>query len=719
METRQIVAIENKGKKTLLTVTDLEEGPLYGIPPNRPLGDDFHSGDIVTIADREKYEIAEVVGVDEHAGVVKVSQLLTPPGFWILDYDGSHPPDLPETPDNFTLPLCYLRKHIPLGTPVYYWSRIDDEWDIVHAQHGRRLQVNFSWVPLDLSSEPVPADPGGHGSISPPKDYLQWHDFVREIIFHVIDRYGAPTLDFYYSVGNEHNFPIFWSGGKDGFYELYDYTVNAILTAFEDRGMDASQVQVGGLEAAYYGGRGWTKDALYHCSGAADKPGGGIQEYNYVCSDPRMVGKRAARVEAICAAHGGKGSPIDFASMHEYRHSSDSVSDMNYIRDQALAMDPTYYEDLNVTCFECTPDWIPRIDPASGKMYEGNGFFPTWCADWMQRMVARAESDNRYARHETVLTVWPFDYNGQGLSSITGLIQMDDDGDGTEDRIATIKKGIFNYIELLAHMNRDLDALPAQNIEGIRFAGVRSPSPDLHRILLYNHDKYDTESSEETEFTAQLSLSGIPWTAVKINRWRVDRDHSSPYHAYQDLPAKSLYAPEDIVALEESDDLVEDGLPQYFETSSGSLNLDAPLRVNGVTLVEMRIWDEDQDNVVGPEDCNDDNDQVWSIPGEALNLQLVHDHQMEQTDLAWNPPNDLGGTFILYDTLRSSDPSDFETGTFCLESNGADTASTDTDPLEVGDVFYYLIRAENDCPSGHGSLGSDSEGMARIGRSCP
>ncbi len=719
METRQIIAIENKGKKTLLTVKDLEEGPLYGIPPDRPLGDDFHTGDLVTIADREKYEVAEVQGVDEHAGVVKVSQLLNLPASWILDYSGSHPNDLPETPDNFTLPLCYLRKHNPIGTPVYYWNRIDDEWDIVHAQHGRRLQVNFSWTPLDLSSEPVPANPGGHGSISPPKSYHQWHDFVREMIFHLIDRYGEPTLDFYYSVGNEHNFPIFWSGGKDGFYELYDYTVNAILTAFEDRGMDASQVHVGGLEAAWYGGRGWTRDALYHCSGAADKPEGGIVEYNYVCADPRMDGKRAARVEAICAAYGGKGSPIDFVSMHEYRHASDSVSDMNYIRDTAIAMDSTYYENLNVTCFECTPDWIPRPDPAAGKMYEGNGYFPTWCGDWMQRMVARAETDTRYARHETVLTVWPFDYNGQGISSITGLIRMDDDGDGTEDRIATIKKGIFNYIELLAHMNRDLDTLPAQDIEGIRFAGVRSPAPDVHKILLYNHDKYDTESSEETEFIAQLSLTGIPWTAAKINRWRVDRDHSSPYHAYQALPEKSLYAAEDIVALEESDDLVEDGPPQYFETPSGSLNLSVPIRVNGVTFVEIRKWDEDQDGIVGPDDCDDANDQVWSAPGESQNLLLTHDKETGETTLMWDPPADLGATFGLYDTIRSDSPSNFETDAVCVETDGSDTTSIDTDSPDVGSSFYYLTRAENTCPLGQGSLGTDSNGMERNGLNCP
>src|SRR5262245_5300911 len=260
-ETRRVVGVENKGQRTLLTLVDLPEGPLYGIAPNRPLGGDFHAGDLVTVADREKFEIAQVVSVDDNQGTIKISQLLNPPATWILDYPGSHPADNPRTPDNFTLPLCYLRKYSPVGTPLYYWSRIDDEWDIVHGQHGRRLQVNFSYTPLDLAREPVPADKGGHGSIGPPKDWLEWHAFVREIVFHEIDRYGPAALDFYYSVGNENNFSIFWSGGNNGYYEFYDYTVNAVLTAFEDRGLDASRVQVGGIEAAGLGGRTWIQDA--------------------------------------------------------------------------------------------------------------------------------------------------------------------------------------------------------------------------------------------------------------------------------------------------------------------------------------------------------------------------------------------------------------------------------------------------------------------------
>jgi xylan 1,4-beta-xylosidase len=726
METRQVTAVTTRpnGERQIF-VTDLEEGPLYGIAPGRPPSDDYAIGDIVTLADREKSETATVTKVNDAQGFVQVTPLTTPDAAWILDYTGSHPTDNPETPDNFTLPLCYLRKLDPIGTPVYYWSRIDDEWDIVHGQHGRRLEVNFSYIPLDLSREPVPASTGGHGSIHPPKDDLQWHDFVRQITFHVIDRYGAVAEDFLYSFGNENNFNIFWGGTRDEFYKYYDLTANAVLTAFEDRGLDASAVRVGGIEAAGLGGRGWLQDVFYHCSPTANKPGGGIVETNFACVDPRFNPTHLSqRFATLCAANANRGTPLDFVSIHEYEQSDQAVADLHNVRADSLAIDAAFFDTLSVDCFECTPDWIPRPDPAAAAIYLGNGYFPSWCADWMQRMVERAESDPRYAIHESGLTVWPFDYNGQGITSFTGLMRVDDDGDGTEDRISTIKKAIFNYIELLASMNRELDALPAQNLAGIRVAGVRSPAADAHRLLLYSHDEQDTESRESAELGVHLDLSSIPWPAATVRRWRVDRDHSSPYREYLQLPEKELYRPADLVGLEGTDDLALDGPPVDHDTASGQLALDAPLSVNGVTLVEIRERDLDGDGlgdtadncpqVANPSqqdddtdgrglacDCDDGDPGAWALPAVVAGVRLSIDGT-GQTVLDWLSQATAAGPSTSYDVvdgllseLRASN--DF-TDAACLLSQAGEPPAIDpgVDP-PPGEGRYYLLRARNGC----------------------
>lgn len=726
-ETRRVTRVQNFSGQTYLGVIDIEEGPLYGIPPGRPLSLDYHPGDVVTLADREKYEIATVVAVDDATGTVALTPLATPPGAWILDYPGSHPADNPETPDNFTLPLCYLRKLDPVGTPVYYWTRLDHEWDLVHGQLGRRVQVNFSFIPVDLSRVPVPENPGGNGSISPPKDRLQWHEFVRAVTFHLIDRYGAATLDFYWSVGNENNFSIFWAGTKDEFYELYDVTVNAVLTAFEERGLDASRVIVGGFEAAGLGGRSWLRDGMYHCSGLADQPQGQIVETNAVCIDPRFEGRRAARVAAICAAHADKGAPLDFVSIHEYEHADLAVQEMTQVRDDALAIDAQFYERLNVASFEATPDWIPRTDPAAAAMHLGNGFLPTWCADWIQRMVERAEGDPRYARHESVLTVWPFDYNGQGISAWTALMRVDDDGDSTQDRVVTIRKAVFNMAELLAHKSRSLDALPAHDRAGIRVGGVRSASPTAHTLLFYAHDKYDTESRDETALTIDAGITGIPWSSATVRRWRVDRDHASPWRAFQALAKKDLYSPAELAGLEAADELVLDGPPETLDTGQGTLELAVPLAVNGITFLEIVERDLDGDGIGDSHDncaeqpnpsqedadadgrgaacdCDDLDELAWSVPGEVSDL-AVSRGAAGTTSLDWASQAETAGPAVRYDVVGASlaglrGAGDFA-GAACLQSQAGEPPVVDASGAPTpGDGSYVLVRATHACGSG-------------------
>jgi hypothetical protein len=114
-------------------------------------------------------------------------------------------------------------------------------------------------------------------------------------------------------------------------------------------------------------------------------------------------------------------------------------------------------------------------------------------------------------------------------------------------------------------------------------------------------------------------------------------------------------------------------------------------------------------------DCDDASPDVWATPGEVLDLAFL-----DRSTVAWSEPLEPGGTTLLYDTLRSSDPADYETGAMCVESDdGSDRVATDTAEPTPMSVFHYLIRAQNACPNGEGPLGMDSNGESRTGRSCP
>lgn len=127
----------------------------------------------------------------------------------------------------------------------------------------------------------------------------------------------------------------------------------------------------------------------------------------------------------------------------------------------------------------------------------------------------------------------------------------------------------------------------------------------------------------------------------------------------------------------------------------------------------LGLSDDDGDGRFGPEfDCNDTSNTVWSIPGEARALTFT-----TKTALNWSAPLSPGGTAPLYDTLRSSSPSDFGPTATCLESGGTDNTTAETAKPPAANAYFYLVRAKNSC--GMGTLGARSNGVERVGRVCP
>ncbi|HEX6849926.1 MAG TPA: putative metal-binding motif-containing protein [Candidatus Polarisedimenticolaceae bacterium] len=119
-------------------------------------------------------------------------------------------------------------------------------------------------------------------------------------------------------------------------------------------------------------------------------------------------------------------------------------------------------------------------------------------------------------------------------------------------------------------------------------------------------------------------------------------------------------------------------------------------------------------------DCNDANAAIWGTPGEARSLVLYHSKLSGATTLEWTAPSSPGGTAPAYDTLRSTVPNNFTSSATCVESNDAsNTAAADATAPGPGGRFFYLVRAENACPSGQGVLHRDSTGATVTGRACP
>jgi hypothetical protein len=534
-ETRRIAAIEPGADGVRLAVEDFFGHRQYGIADNRPLRDDYHPGDEILVAGGSHDARAKVIAVDDRAGTVLVNKLDTPPGGWKVAYTGPLPSrENPDAPGLFPPGGCYLIKLRPHGTPVYYWGRLDKEWDLAHRRFGRRLLPNFADSPADFARD--------GRSWTTVKDYAEWHDVARTLAGHIIDRYGKDALEFVWSIFNEPDLgPLFWRTDWDELQKFYDYTTDAILRAFEDRGLDSSRVFIGGLElGGIFGTNLKLKEFFAHCSPKAEAKGALAR--NAAVADRRLDGKRSQRVEALCRASGGKGSPCDFVSIHSYNRSELMAAKLIRAKEMALEIDPEYYKALWVNSHESCPDWSPPPDTAAADSYLGNGYFPSWCLDVAARQLRQAARDPRYAFGETILTVWPPNQNFSGLNAVTRVVQCDDDGDGLADRAQTLPMPIFHVLGLLSDMGDRYWVLPERTIGGHLVSGFASRSAEGRalRIALYSHHAQDTQSRSDSDFDVTLDLAGIGDKPMRVREHRFDKDHNSyfrPARALRDRPA--------------------------------------------------------------------------------------------------------------------------------------------------------------------------------------
>lgn len=593
-ETRRIAAMDPHDGGVLLHVEDVFGHQQYGIPANRPLSEDYHPGDEVLVADGVSDARAKVRAVDDNARTVLIGPIPTPEGGWKIAYSGPLPQqEDPDAPGLFPPGGCYLRKFRPHGTACYYWGRLDKEWDLVHRRYRRKLLVNFADTPWDLAVD--------GRSWTAPKDYAQWHEVARTITGHLIDRYGDDALEFTYSIFNEPDLgPMFWRASWDELQRYYDYTTDAVLRAFEDRGYDSEKVFIGGLElGGIFGVHMRLQEFLAHCSPHASAKG--ELPLNAAYADKRLDGKRSRRVESLCRQRGGQGSPCDFISIHAYNRSELMAAKLIRAKEIALEMDEEYYRDLWVNSHESCPDWSPPPDEAAAETYLGNGYFPSWCVDVVARQLARAAADPRFAYGETLLTVWPPVQNFVALNTVTRILDCDDDGDGRADRKVTVPAPIFHALGMLSDLGDRCWVLPQQTLGGRTIGGFASRDDGgVVRVVLYSHNAADTQARSQAACDIELELDRLGWDGpAHVEQYRFDKEHNTYFHMAKALSRRPGPAGKaDSVQLAAALKALEAEQPQAQLEALKSLEKLGPAAVAEAFGVLYRLAEQSKDEAV-------------------------------------------------------------------------------------------------------------------------
>ncbi len=587
-ETRRITDIQrDEDGAAELHVEDFFGHEQYGIESNRSLSADYHEGDEILIADGVNSVRAHVIDADSEAGVVRVTAFEDPPEGWKLEYARPLPQEEdPNAPGLFPPGGTYLRKFDPVGTPKYYWGRVNHEWDIVHREYGRRV------IPRFASAIGCTSIDGGPGTTA--KCLVQHHEVTREITSHLIERYGPATLEWPWVVFNEPDLTaLYWRNRDwDELQRFYDYTSDAVLRAFEDHGYDSDKVQVGGLElGAIFGTRGLRlDDFLYHCSPNVDSEE--AVTYNAAYADPRLDGKRSERVERLCGENDGMGAPLDFLSVHSYDASDTAAAKLIRSKERALEIDAAYYETLPVVSHETVPTWRPILDPGAAGMYLGNGYFTSWMADFQARLLAQAAEDGRYAHGgELVLMHWPgIVWNFNAMNDTVRRIRL-------EDRNEVIPKPSFHFVNLLSTLSGGYWVFPMEEIGGHAVSGFATLTDEDLRIVVYAHHHEDTASHSDAEFKIELGLEGLDGNQVAVEEHRFDRKHNS-YHEsarnYRQEPGAErnrVYTEAEFKEIQEQTKMRVTASSSH-PVKSGALQLPVTVAANGTNLVIVKLLED-------------------------------------------------------------------------------------------------------------------------------
>ncbi len=578
-ETRRITEITREDGDALLHVEDFFGHEQYGIESNRPVSADYHEGDEVLIADGVNSARAHVISAEN--GLVRVTDFEDPSQGWKIEYTRPLPEEEnPDAPGLFPPGGAYLRKFDPVGTPRYYWGRVNHEWDIVHGEYGRRVIPRFASAIGCLSID------GGSGTTA--KDLAQHHEVTRRITSHLIERYGDATLEWPWVILNEPDLMALYWRNRDWeeLQRFYDYTADAILRAFEDHGYDSDEVRVGGLElGAIWGDQHLRlEDFLIHCSPKADSED--ALTLNAAYADARLDGKRSDRVERLCGANDGMGSPLDFLSIHSYDASDVAAAKLIRSKEIALEIDAEHYADLPVVSHETVPTWRRILDPGAAGMYLGNGYFTSWMADYQARLLQQGAEDARYAYGgELILMHWPgILTNFQSLNDTVRKIRL-------EDREEVTPKPSFHFVNLLSTLRGGYWVFPLEEVGGHAVSGYASLTEEDLRIVVYAHHHEDTASRSGAAFEIELRLQGIEWDRVSVKEHRFDRDHNSYYRLAREFIADGrnertrVYSEDEFERIREQSGLRVTGASGHTVDENGSVTLTANVAGNGTNFI--------------------------------------------------------------------------------------------------------------------------------------
>ena len=449
------------------------------------------------------------------------------------------------------------------GRAVYNWTIVDRILDTYRAR-GVHPYLELGFMPEALSTNPEPYQhewrPGSGkldtGWAYPPKDYGKFAELVYQWVRHCVERYGRAEVErWYFETWNEANLSTYWHGTPEEFYKLHDYATDAVRRALPT-------ARVGGPDAAGSGGA-FMQNFMKH---VVDGP-------NYA------TGQRGTPTDFL--SFHAKGAP-GFVDGHVRLGISAQLRDID--RGFAAVAAVPELKDKPIVVGEFDPDGCAACQgPQLG--YRNTTMYSSYTAEAFSR--ARDIAARRGVTLDAALT-WAFEFEDQPF--FAGQRTVANNG---------IDLPVLNTFRMFSRMSglrveaHSSEELP---LDDIVQNGVRG-KPDVAALASLDGKKlavlawyYHDDDVAGPDAAVELALHHLPVAngEARLTLYRVDRDHSNAFTAWQSMGSPTAPNAAQYAQLVKAGQLASDApVPVAVKDGAASLSFTLPRQAVYLFVLEM------------------------------------------------------------------------------------------------------------------------------------
>jgi xylan 1,4-beta-xylosidase len=455
------------------------------------------------------------------------------------------------------------------GNPIYNWKIIDSIFD-TYVQRGMKPLAEIGFMPEALSTHPEPYqhhfEPGkNYGTIFtgwtyPPNDYQKWSNLIYEWVKHSVQRYGKKEVEsWYWELWNEPNIG-YWHGTVQEYCKLYDYSSDAVKRALPTAKIGGPHSTGPASETA----ANFLRTFLKHCTSDTNYATGKIG------APLDYIGFHAKGAPRVVDGHVRMGISNQLRDISKGFEIVDSFATLKHLPIIIGESDPE-------GCAACGMATNPENAYRNGTMYS------SYTAASFARKYLLAD----YFKVNFLGAVsWSFEFENQPW--FYGFRDMATNG---------VDKPVLNVFRMFGMMKGkriDVNSNRMYPLFSIRDSGVRKQVSDIGAIaakdsrtatvMIWNYHDDDLEGETEN---VQLSVNAIPSTHIKLQEYRIDKDHSNSYEVWKAMGSPQQPTKEQIAQLEKSGQL-EQTVNRNEKTKNGLLQMIVPLPRQGIVFYKIQ-----------------------------------------------------------------------------------------------------------------------------------